>query len=567
MAVLLYSPGLSAPFHLDDPNVLQISERPGWATRPLGFASFWLNIQAAHLVRPMLPWTEAFYIRLGNVLIHALAATALFWLTRELLSQSVPAAIAGGLFLVHPIQTQAITYISQRFESQAALFMLLTAGAYVRFRRTRSRMWFMSAAVLATAAGLTKETAVVLPVWIVFIEWIFFGSKGIKRVSLYALPLVLVLLYPAWLAFRGSGTTLTWIAWDSYFLTQGPILMKYFQLLVWPHRQFLFYGFIAVTSFSWILVFQWLLVLGIFALGFYLLKKAPAIGFGILSFFVLLAPVMLLPLPDLINEHRVYAALAGIGIAAGALYQKLNKKWVLGAVAIAAVFLGVRTMVRNAEWNDQIAFLESHRDAFPRDPAILTRLASYYFMRGYVNKAIETNLEARRYEGSANSYYRQQGHLLTSINLATEYMAKGQMEDAKREALRGVVAKPNEPLAWRTLGQLQLQLRDYAGARQSYEKYAALQPNIEAWTNLRIAALGLSDTRTAELAEQRLKEETAKEAAVAPQHLLELPASYKTPFIFGLTLTMLSLIALAVRTVWSAIHEERQKRDKAKRGQ
>ena len=143
-ALLIYSTGFWAPLMLDDPNVLHVAQRFGWSTRPLGFFSFWLNEQIVTVIRPMLPWYEPFYFRIVNVFIHACAATALFWLAMELIGQWLPASVAGALFLVHPIQTQAVTYISQRFESMAALFMFLAAGSYVKFRKSAAPKWSRS---------------------------------------------------------------------------------------------------------------------------------------------------------------------------------------------------------------------------------------------------------------------------------------------------------------------------------------------------------------------------------------------------------------------------------------
>ena len=281
-AVLIYSPGLTAPYHLDDPNVLKISQTFGWQTRTLGFASFWLNDQILQVIAPVLPWTEPFYHRLGNVLIHVLAATAVFWLTRELGGGPLAAALAGGLFLVHPIQTQAVTYITQRFESQAAMFLLFSAAAYARFRRTGHRGWIAGVIVFGAAAGLTKETALILPAWLLFMELVFFGRFAeLKRHALYFSPLLLLMLIPFWYGLIPGlgGPTLRWVPWQQDFLTQGPILTKYFGLIAWPRRQFLFYDFHIVSGFSWLLVGKWLLVLFAAASGFFLFKRKPFIGF------------------------------------------------------------------------------------------------------------------------------------------------------------------------------------------------------------------------------------------------------------------------------------------------
>ncbi len=555
-AVLIYSPGLTAPYHLDDTNVLKISQTFGWQTRMLGFASFWLNDQILQVIAPVLPWTEPFYHRLGNVLIHVLAATALFWLTRELGGNPLTAAIAGALFLAHPIQTQAVTYITQRFESQAAMFLLFSAAAYARFRRTNLRRWILAVIVFGAAAGLTKETALILPAWLLLIEFVFFGRIAeLKKYALYFSPLLLILLIPVWLGLLPGlgGPTLRWVPWHQYFLTQGPILTKYFGLIAWPGRQFLFYDFQVVSGFSWTLVGEWLLVAGAAAAGFLLLRRNPLIGFGILSFFLLLLPVMVLPLPDLINEHRLYPAFAGVAVAAAASIEAAHRKWMVAVSGALILLLGAKTAIRNAEWKDPIQFMELHREAFPHDPAILTRLASYYFLRGYVNKALELNLEARQYEGHLNTYYRQQGHLLTSLNLSMIYSAKQNFPAAKTEALRAIAAKPNEPLAWRALGYAQLSLEQNKEARQSFEQMVKLSPTSDAWEGLRTAAARAGDFDTAETAARQLKVEQEKVQIEQAGPPVEIPKRYRPYAIFALTLGLLGCLAFGVWTIASAI--------------
>jgi hypothetical protein len=550
--LLIYSTGLTAPLHLDDPNVLTIAERVGWSTRALGYASFWLNRQILLFIGSVLPWREAFYYRLGNVFIHAIAATALFWLAREITQRWLTAALAGALFLVHPIQTQAVTYISQRFESQAAMFMFLSAAAYARFRRTNTKLWIPAVVVFAIAAALTKETAVVLPLWLLFIEFVFFEGTQLRRLVVYMAGLGLLLVVPALRAFQGSGqVTLGWIRWDQYFLTQGPILTKYFELATWPRRQFLFYDFQPVSSITATVVLEWLLVIGVAAAGVYLLTRQRLIGFGVISFFILLLPVILLPLPDLIVEHRLYGAFAGVAIAVAGSVQVINRKWAVAGVAILAVALAVRTARRNSEWQDQLTFLEMHHAAFPRDPQILTRLASYYFMSGYVNKSLELNLEARRYEDRFNTYYSQQGHVLTAINLSSVYLAKSDFQNAEIEARRAIAAKPNEGYAWRALGYVQMQERKFPDAVESFKRYSELRPGGDAWQALQVAATRAGDAATAKLAAEKLNAESEKASAVAVSAGVQ--ERHKSLAIFGLTLAVLGAIAWAVYTVWTTV--------------
>src|SRR5688572_4559447 len=142
LGFLLYSHALQAPYYLDDQSVLETAGNISPGIRPLGYFSFWLNIKASYFFAPLFPWREFVFIRFVNVWIHVFAATAVFWFVRELTGHINPgnrtriAFIAATLFLVHPIQTQAVTYITQRFEALAAAFMMCAAAAYVHFRKS-----------------------------------------------------------------------------------------------------------------------------------------------------------------------------------------------------------------------------------------------------------------------------------------------------------------------------------------------------------------------------------------------------------------------------------------------
>src|SRR3989442_834228 len=140
-SLVLYRPALQAPFYLDDFVVLNTAETLHLGTRTLGFASFWFSHRLADWFGLVFPFDVTIYYRLPNIFIHALAATAVFWLARELTGRRLIAGFAGALFLIHPIQTQAITYVSQRFESLAALFMIVSAASFVRFRQGGRRNW------------------------------------------------------------------------------------------------------------------------------------------------------------------------------------------------------------------------------------------------------------------------------------------------------------------------------------------------------------------------------------------------------------------------------------------
>jgi hypothetical protein len=558
LGFLLYAHALQAPYYLDDQTVLETSGNMSAGIRPLGYLSFWFNIQVAHFVRPLFPWRELVFIRVVNVWIHIFAATALFWLVRELTNRRFTAAIAATLFLVHPLQTQAVTYITQRFEAQAAAFMICSAAAYVRFRKNGHRAWLAGAGAFAVAAGATKETAVILPAWLLLIELVFFsGPKTLWRDWPIIVPLALtpVIAYPAWRTFLQSGPTLTWVPWETYFASQGMVLAKYLQLLVLPWRQFLVYDVHPVQGFPLSLALQWAVVLAVFALGFFCLRRNRLIGFGILSFFVLLLPVTILPLPDLIFEHRVYPAAAGLMLSVAVLLSRLPRRSALVVTAIVVGILGYKTYTRNSQWNNPIAFFEMHRSAFPEGAFALVHLGNHYLGVGEVNRALEIALDARKHENRFNTYYRKVGLTTVATNLGLIHLARRQYDLAEAEALRALSITPDESLSLLLLGNVYLQTKRYEEARDTFEKLTRLKPDDEAsWKWLREAYLKLNETGPAAQAEKTLEDvERTKQATETAR--LTIPEKYRSHALFVIVFGMLCIAVVLIRFVAGRRHE------------
>jgi len=490
VAFILYSHGLQAPFYLDDSGVLETA-RNGVSlggTRPLGYFSFYLSALTADAFGLMFHWLPSFYYRLGNLLIHVLASMVLFGLSRELTRNVAGAYTAGFLFLVHPILSQPVMYVSQRFESLAALFMFSSAAAYARFRRTGGRGWIAGAVVFGVAAGMTKEIAIVLPAWILLMEFTYFRKWEWSRQFLYLVPVGALLAWPAWTAFRGSGTTLTSVPLGQYWLTQGLVLLKHLQLVIYPAEQFLLYDFPLETGLSWPLVGAWSVVLSILATGFILLNRYPTIGFGILTFFVLLLPVTLLPLPDLFFEHRVYGAFGGLAMAMASLVA-MRPRPLIAVMTVALIAgLGVRTFERSGEWNSEITFFEAHRERFPNDPHALSFLALHYATTGQVRKSIEVLNQAQRNVGNFNAYYSQPGRLTVALNMVTAQMAMGDLEAAGEALDRVREIGSDEPAFQQMQGNWFLAADQPGLAIEPFERLNELDPEaIAGWRGLQLA--------------------------------------------------------------------------------
>jgi hypothetical protein len=549
----IYGVSLQAPYYLDDVNVLETARRLSFGIRPLGYLSFWLNNYVYEAVALIFPWRAPAYFRAVNVLIHILCSGAVFWLARELSGRKTTAFVAGSVFLVHPVQTQAVTYITQRFESLAALFMICAAAAYVRFRREGGWPWLLIVLLTAVAAGAVKETGLILPLWLAFIEVVFFSKKLWNARLFYGLPLLAVVAWPAWKTWLQSGPTLTWIPWRQYLGSQGFVLAKYMQLVVFPAEQFLLYDIQPATGISLVLVLQWLLVVIVLGMSVWILRMRPLIGFGAISFFILLLPVTILPLPDLIFEHRIYPALCGFAIALGAAVSMLPKRLMTGVAGLVLVLFAAKTVYRNMEYNDPIAFFESHRERFPAGAFALVHLGNHYLGMGEVNKALAVTEEARSHENRFNAYYQKVGRTSVATNLGLIHLAKQEYAVAETEAFRALAVTPDDPLALLLLGNIYIETDRAKLAKTTLAKLVDRTPDdVAAWRWYLESCLNAGDTKCAATAQLQINNQS--EAIVRRQaDIPRIPSRYRHYVVFLTAFLSITMVFATLRYLISQV--------------
>jgi len=215
-------------------------------------------------------------------------------------------ALFSALFFVsHSIQTQAITYISQRFASLATMFYLGSLVMYIKFRlkaigsrtevignriiayRLSPFAYYLLSLLFAVLAMKTKEIAFTLPIIITVYEFMFFGET-FKRRMLYLMPILLtVLIIPMSLIDMNKpiGDLIAGVdaltrakavmsRWD-YFFTELRVMVTYIRLLFFPVNQNLDYDYPIYRSFLNPEVYlSFLFLLSIFGLGVYLFYRS-----------------------------------------------------------------------------------------------------------------------------------------------------------------------------------------------------------------------------------------------------------------------------------------------------
>ena len=323
------------------------------------FSNFHVMWQVFPMTRLVVMYTFAFNYyfnqlnpvgyHIFNFIVH-LAATGLVWALADLLfkitkisedrlTKDLPFIIAV-LFLVHPCQTQAVTYITQRFESMATLVYLGTVYFYLRARVSTGKMhqiiFFVLAGLLTILGVLTKEVIITVPAMMLVSEWILFPEKDNKR---------LYHCFSCWrdfiicFVFKNGACRVASIFLQSYpseshdgdvltpahyFLTQMRVLLTFLRLLVLPVHQNLDYDYPASTG----LLHPPLTLIGMGVIaGFIFLviklrRRAPLIAFG-LAWGLITFSINLVPRANVIFEHKLYLISFGFFLAAVAALSVL----------------------------------------------------------------------------------------------------------------------------------------------------------------------------------------------------------------------------------------------------
>jgi Flp pilus assembly protein TadD len=350
-----------------------------------------------------------------------LAGLVLFGVIRRTLGRRGLAAHVTGaatglslaatlLWIVHPLQTEAVTYLIQRGESLASLFYLLTLYALIRGAdSSRARQWYAAAVVFCLLGMATKPVVVTAPLMALIYDRVFLSrsfrrlraERGWLHVALFATAGVIpALLAAAPMEWRSSsGLETPGIGPADYVMTEPGVLVHYLRLCVWPHPLCLDYGWPVVTGIGQAVPSA--IAIGALLAGTaFLFLRGNALGFLGSWFFLILAPTSsFVPLLDPAFEHRLYLPLAAVTTLAvlgghtllRALAWSPARRRVVSAGVVAALVVGAGalTLRRNADYRSAVTIWS---DTVAKRPAHL---------RARVNLALVLAAEGRRDEAMA----------------------------------------------------------------------------------------------------------------------------------------------------------------------
>ncbi len=546
---------LDAPFIFDDGNAIvdnphlrsllplsRSTTAPDQSTvagRPVAALSLAVN----YAVSGLDPWSY----HVTNIAIHIGVGLLLFGIVRRTVDRLHAGAgadrpgpwfalVVAVVWLVHPLNTEAVTYVSTRTESLAGLFMLAALYCLSRGVDTaRPTIWWVGCVAASALAMATKEVAVALPV--VLLAWdAVFASDGFvdslrRRPRLWA-AVAATWIVLMWLVAGGARSDTVGFGFEDlrpfdYARTQIGVIWHYLRLAVWPHP-------LALDYFDWPIARQWSLalwlggaaLLGLVLASLWLAIRRHWLGFLGVCFFAILAPTSsVVPIvSEVAAERRMYMPLMSVVAAACAgawlLARKLpaaRRPVVLGAAAVLVCsVLGAVTIARNDLYGDEVAIWEDTIRTRPGNARAMQNLAVALVERGDTVRAktfFRAALDAL--PGSVDAVEGLGGVLL----------GQGRRDEGIPLLRQAVAANPVAHNALENLGLVALDEGRTDEALEMLERAAELDPE-DAVTRLNLAKARLvsNDTEGA-IAELREAIRLAPDDALAHARLAQLLAA------------------------------------------
>ena len=549
LVFFIYSNILEGPFTFDDtpniennPNIRLTEFTLGGITRA-GLESIASNRPVANISFALNYYFHQYNVmgyHLVNILIHITAGILIYLFTKTTLNTPVLRSMYATdrwiplftalLWLVHPIQTQSVSYIVQRMNSMAAMFYILSLLLYAKARLAggKKKRWvlFAGCAFTAMLALGSKETAATLPFFIFLYEWYFFQDLSRAWLKRHFLGFATILILLALLAFMYLGAhpleSILYgyqgrdFTWTQRMLTEFRVVIFYISLLIFPHPSRLNLDHDFPLSHSLFepttTLLSMVAIAGLIGLAFYVAKKQRLLSFCILWFLgnlVIESSVIGL---EIIFEHRTYLpSMLVILMAVTLAYRYAKPKWLgIAVLCVLVTVCCVWTYERNSVWSDEVALWKDCVEKSPNKARphnnlglVLAEQGDLEEAMGYYSKALNIKPDDVEVLNNLGLALAGQGRLEEAIshyskalkikpdfvgpiyNLGLALAEQGSLEEAISHFSRAVKIKPDFAEAYNNLGVALDEQGKFEEAISYYSKALKINPdNIEVLNNL-----------------------------------------------------------------------------------
>ncbi len=339
---------------------------------------------------------NAFGYHLSSSLLHILVALSIYWLLRVIFDDWVISFLCAAIYVVLPIHTEAVSYISGRADSLAALFMLLSFIFYIKYERKTNIVLFVISMTSYMLALLSRENVIIFPILLLIYSYIF--VKPIKKKLFFGISL----LSMAYIALRFTIFKFEILSTDFYSFTTiwqrlpgvFVAITSYIKLLFIPVDLHMEYG---KKLFSYINPLFWLGLIVSILLLYYAWtnrRKNKIVSFSILWFYACLIPQLnLYPINAYMAEHWLYLPSVGFAIVVGYYLRYWWRRDAFRAIAFAVILLiigtySLLTLKQNEYWANATVFCKRTLKYSPDNYKIYSLLANAYIREQKYDEAI-----------------------------------------------------------------------------------------------------------------------------------------------------------------------------------
>ncbi len=512
ISLLAYANSFNVPFLLDDfgsivnnysiRNPLDIfSMWKFYSNRIVVYFSFALNY-AVHN-------TYFFGYHIANLLIHISNGLIVFLLIRNLLGldyfkrktlsryKNIVSLVCAVIFVCHPIQVNAVTYVVQRTASLASTFYFLSALYFLKFRISGRWRYFALTMIFTITAMFTKENTITIPFLLLLIEIFFFikdkKTRWWKRLAfILAISLTIMIIPGTNLVLKGHSQSDPGVKFKAstsmdrmqYFYTQQNVLTTYIKLLFIPDKQNFDYSNdfpFSKTIWDNHSYLSALILLLIILAGLLAIKNNRLISFGIFWFFIAISvESSFISIKDVYFEHRLYMPLPGfVMVLAGLVFisftRKKRKRYLFNkpllyfiiAACFMTVFYSSLTLKRNYIYGSSVRLWSDSVKMAPNNDRAHSCLASGYMDIYESNKSKYPeyiDLAEQEFKKAISLNYRNS---TAHCNLSRLYLLSGQYEKCIEEA-KITLRMSKSKYAYHNLGSAYLNMKKYKEAEQAF---------------------------------------------------------------------------------------------------
>jgi hypothetical protein len=399
------------------------------------------------------------------------------------------ALLAALVFAVHPLMTEAVTYLVQRLLSLSALFFLVSVNCYLCARSGRlsksRKNWALAAFLISCLlAFFTRENTWVLPLVLLVMEKTFFNQASGSRKWFSSLlvgnivSFILIIIYSAWShkyfkPIPPLETHTFTITLPVYYLTQVCVICSYLGLLFFPSGQVFDRDFPVVFSISDPRVIVCSLILAACVISMITLrKKQPMLFFSLFWFLVTILPQSLVPRPNVFFEHRLYLPSIGIFIfgvtlvtMAGRRYGKIPRL-ILVALVPVLMFL---TISRNSVWSSELSMWKDTVGKSPGNARAWSNLGrAEYNLKNYPSAESDFNHAIQIVPRKAEFWY----------NLAFAQQMQNKPEQSLNSMSRAISIDPDKAMYYHDRGVIFAMTGNYPRAIFDFSKALSIQPGL-----------------------------------------------------------------------------------------